>query len=153
MSEEYESEADFARPFMTAFGGAPKHAALDLEQAETAQDEEADGHSDDMVRPYFVTGGRVHDAGGGLETVFSRTDSGTRNMGRNSFERHSVLRLCESPQSVAEISALLKMPLGVAAVVARDLESEGMLAKSTTMPDATSDPAIIMRLIDVVSAL
>ncbi len=150
-----EPEEELGRPFISAFpevstsraGPDPRRTSVTRDADDSAE------FSEDLVRPYLVTGGRVHDAVTGLETVFVRTDWGARQLPRYSFEHHDVLQLCESPQSVAEMSALLTIPLGVAAVVARDLESEGMLSKAQAPTDPTSDPTIIMRLIDVVSAL
>jgi hypothetical protein len=45
------------------------------------------------------------------------------------------------------------MPLGVAMVLAKDLAARDILDSTTTIPDISSDPALIMRLIDAIHKL
>jgi hypothetical protein len=110
------------------------------------------GPPPDAVRPYLVTGGRVPDQVAGFETVYVATPEGVSRLGRLAFERRAIAELCRSAQSVAEISALLKLPLGVATVLTRDLAGEGYLTSSGAV-DPLRDPDLIMRLIHGVRAL
>ncbi len=107
----------------------------------------------EYIRPYFLTGGRVHEGGGAIETVYSITEYG-RNPGLGlNFERQAIARLCHDPQSVAEISAHLQIPLGVAAVLARDLAGDSVLVASVATVNPGGDPSLIMRIIHAVHAL
>lgn len=79
-----------------------------------------------LVRPYAITGGRTrarrtHLA---MEAIVVWTgDDGVR--GRLVLERRRIAELAETPVSVAEISAHLEVPLGVARVLVGDLADEG----------------------------
>lgn len=111
----------------------------------------------DAVRPYLLTGGRVPDDVSGFETVYVITSDGVSRLGALAFERRAIAELCRQAQSVAEISALLRLPLGVATVLARDLAGEGVLTSSGAALDpsfdAAHDPDLILRLIHGVRAL
>lgn len=128
------------RPFLGAMMTGASAAVPDQVEAEPA------------VRPYFLTQGRVHE-GGAIETIYSLTDNGSARRTSLSFERRAIADLCREPQSVAEISALLHLPLGVAAVLARDLVADDILAPSIALSNPTGDPHLIMRLIHAVHAL
>jgi hypothetical protein len=145
MSEDQPMGA-WARPFLEQMSSPPQTQSI---QAPTeSEDDDAEA-----VRPYFLTGGRVHDGVGGFETVHLLTEDGERAVGQLAFERRQIAELCRTPQSVAEISALLHLPLGVATVLTRDLVAGGYLRAAVTMLDPTSDPALIKRLIHAVHAL
>jgi hypothetical protein len=105
------------------------------------------------IRPYFVTRGRVHDALTGFETIYVLTPGGEVGLGLLSFEHHDIAELCRSPQSIVEISALLRLPLGVATVLTRDLAAQGYLTAGVSNVDPATDPSLIMRLINAVHAL
>jgi hypothetical protein len=107
----------------------------------------------DAIRPYYVTQGRVHDDLSGFETVYVLTPGGEAGLHLLSFEHHDIAELCRSPQSVVEISALLRLPLGAATVLTRDLATQGYLVASAVHADPASDPSLIMRLINAVHAL
>ncbi|WP_424184503.1 DUF742 domain-containing protein [Actinokineospora sp. G85] len=71
-----------------------------------------------LVRPYAWTRGRTHTrADLALEALVS-TVSAER---ATSWEHRAVVDLCATPRSVAEVSALMKLPLGVARVLISDL--------------------------------
>jgi hypothetical protein len=83
-----------------------------------------------FVRPYAMTGGRTrshaeHELP--LETLLLTNDAGRDALATLSFERADVVRLCAALQSVAEVSAQLHIPLGVARVLVGDLHAEGFL--------------------------
>lgn len=80
------------------------------------------------VRPYALTGGRTRaQTELSIETILVRTPAGEVRAPRMAMERGDILRRCDVPTSLAEISAHLKLPLGVARVLAGDLCDEGML--------------------------
>jgi hypothetical protein len=80
-----------------------------------------------LVRPYAMTGGRTRPAHDDLEleTLVSTTALGeTVTL---SLERRSIALLCRDILSVAEISARLDLPLGVARVLVGDMAEEGLV--------------------------
>lgn len=80
------------------------------------------------VRPYALTGGRTRaQTEIEIETILVRTAAGDVRADRMAMERGDILRLCATPHSLAEISAHLHLPLGVARVLAGDLCDEGFL--------------------------
>ncbi|MDQ1287650.1 MAG: hypothetical protein QG622_1215 [Actinomycetota bacterium] len=138
---EHERQS-VSRPFLAAL-----HPTTDVTPEPATSDEP------DAVRPYFVTQGRVHDDLSGFETVYSLTPGGAAGLDQLSFEHRDIAALCRQPQSVVEISALLKLPLGVTTVLTRDLATQGYLTASQPVADPASDPSLIMRLINAVHAL
>ena len=82
------------------------------------------------VRPYQLTGGRtkvsVPDLE--LETLLKVSAQGTAAAPRLALERKRIASLCVSPISVAEVSAHLSVPLGVAKVLVSDMIEEGFLS-------------------------
>ena len=81
-----------------------------------------------LVRPYAVTRGRTIGAGHELDmlTLVVTAERAPR-MRRAEPEYAEIIRLCHKPQSVAEVSALLKLPLAVTKILVGDLISEGHL--------------------------
>lgn len=105
------------------------------------------------VRPYVVTGGRARD-GADLpwETLVVATAQGRRV--RGSFETGRVLRLCERTVSVAEVSAHLRLPIGVARILVSDLVRAGLLRASAPAPLSPADDVeFLERLVQGVAAL
>jgi hypothetical protein len=89
-----------------------------------------DGTGDDepLFRPYAMTGGRAepryHLA---METLVSSAPVPEDEMALLTPEQEAIVSLCRSFRSVAEISALLRVPLGVARVLVADLADEGLV--------------------------
>jgi len=89
------------------------------------------------VRPYAWTRGRtrpVYDLA--VETLVSATDHGRDMAALTSVEHRSVADLCREPRSVAEVAALLSLPLGVARVVLGDMADIGLVAVHRTASSA-----------------
>lgn len=83
------------------------------------------------VRPYAITGGRTRGSTDlPYETIIQTTTEGQQALPRLVLERRQVVGLCGHPLSVAEISAHLKLALGVVMVLVSDLKSEGLVATS-----------------------
>ncbi|MCX4098005.1 DUF742 domain-containing protein [Nocardia sp. alder85J] len=87
-----------------------------------------DDEAGPLVRPYTVTGGRTHRAGQELDmlTVVVRGSPSTP-LRRPEPEYPAILRLCRVPQSVAEVSAVLRLPLTVTKILVGDLIGDGHL--------------------------
>lgn len=83
---------------------------------------------DYLVRPYTVTRGRTR-ARYHLEieamVAASRYQAG--DLPRLSPECRAILDFCRDWRSVAEVSAVLQIPLGVARILITDMASEGLV--------------------------
>ncbi|MFD3336703.1 DUF742 domain-containing protein [Streptomyces sp. NPDC058700] len=85
------------------------------------------GHNP-LVRPYAMTGGRTRPRYQlAIEALVSTTADPSRLQGQLP-EHQRICRLCIEIKSVAEISALLSIPLGVARILVADLAEAGLVA-------------------------
>lgn len=86
------------------------------------------GAGSSRVRPYAITGGRTR-VGRDLnvETLVSAVDGPVERRLRTRPELRAICEMCRSARSVAEVSALLEVPLGVAKVLIGDLVEQGRL--------------------------
>ncbi|GGS25942.1 MULTISPECIES: DUF742 domain-containing protein [Streptomyces] len=81
-----------------------------------------------LVRPYAMTGGRTRPRYQlAIEALVSTTADPARLQGQLP-EHQRICRLCIEIKSVAEISALLSIPLGVARILVADLAEAGLVA-------------------------
>lgn len=92
--------------------------------------EEWDGPADFrfVVRPYTWTRGRtrpVQDLA--VETLVSTSDEGRDVTAICSAEHAAIAELCADIRSVAEVAALLALPLGVARVLLADMIETGLV--------------------------
>lgn len=80
------------------------------------------------VRPYAITGGRTRsNLDISLETIVVTTPKGEEMFEGLKMERAKIVEMCREPLSVAEISAYLHVPLGVARVLVGDMTEEGLV--------------------------
>ena len=88
------------------------------------------------VRPYAVTGGRVRSSSSELplETLIERLAGGPDERGLPPERRAILQHAAANFISIAEVSALLRMPLGVVRILISDLVEEGYLKVHTSMP-------------------
>ncbi|WP_351223432.1 DUF742 domain-containing protein [Streptomyces sp. NPDC002133] len=88
----------------------------------------ASGNHNPLVRPYAMTGGRTRPRYQlAIEALVSTTADPVRLQGQLP-EHQRICRLCFEIKSVAEISALLSIPLGVARILVADLAEAGLVA-------------------------
>jgi hypothetical protein len=81
-----------------------------------------------LMRPYARTRGRTRtDYDLAIETLVSTSERGRTQAGASSAEHRSICGLCMEARSVAEIAALLRLPLGVVRVLVGDMASLGLL--------------------------
>ncbi|MFH8350613.1 DUF742 domain-containing protein [Streptomyces sp. NPDC018045] len=81
-----------------------------------------------LVRPYAMTGGRTRPRYQlAIEALVSTTADPARLQGQLP-EHQRICHLCREIKSVAEISALLSIPLGVARILVADLAEAGLVA-------------------------
>lgn len=104
-----------------------------------------------VVPVYALTGGRTHSASGShlpVETLVTVTAAG-RRVDDLQFEYAQTIRLAAEPVSVVEISALLRVPLGVARVLVSDLVGAGHLeVHLPPTADGGPTPAVLERLLE-----
>ncbi len=87
-----------------------------------------------LVRPYAVTGGRTRPRVEiAIEALVETTPRGRSVGGRdgvsNGREQQYIVTLCDGRlQSLAEISARMQLPLGVARVLVADMAADGLVA-------------------------
>src|SRR5689334_18186024 len=81
-----------------------------------------------MVRPYTMTGGRTRPRSEvAIESVVTSVPYPPRDPSTLTPEFQAIIGLCREWRSVAEISALLRLPLGVTRVLIADMAYEGLL--------------------------
>ncbi|MFE2228256.1 DUF742 domain-containing protein [Streptomyces kronopolitis] len=86
------------------------------------------GANNPLVRPYAMTGGRTRPRYQlAIEALVSTTADPSRMQGQLP-EHQRICHLCREIKSVAEISALLSIPLGVARILVADLAEAGLVA-------------------------
>jgi hypothetical protein len=88
----------------------------------------ADREKSALVRPYAVTGGRTQPRYQlQIEAMVAASSYEARDLSVLSPECQAILGFCRDWRSVAEISAVLRMPLGVARVLVADMAVEGLV--------------------------
>jgi hypothetical protein len=81
-----------------------------------------------LVRPYTVTGGRTEPRYKlPLEALVTSTVFEQRDLSVLAPECQAILQFCADWRSVAEISAILRMPLGVARILVADMSADGLV--------------------------
>jgi hypothetical protein len=89
---------------------------------------EAEPDEEPLIRPYAMTGGRTRPRYQlAIEALVSTTAAPERVVSLLP-EHQRICNLCLDIKSVAEISALLSMPLGVARILVADLAESGLVA-------------------------
>ena len=87
-----------------------------------------DSQKSALVRPYAVTGGRTQPRYQlQIEAMVAASHYGARDLSVLAPECQAILGFCRDWRSVAEISAVLRLPLGVARVLVADMAVEGLV--------------------------
>jgi DNA-directed RNA polymerase specialized sigma24 family protein len=119
--------------------------------ASGGREAEPDRPAPRLVRPYALTGGRARNLWTDLEleALLSAT-SGATALVAQSPEQRTIAQLCHHRfQSVAEISALLKLPLGVVRVLVGEMVDRGVLELYQPRHQAEHpDRALLERVLD-----
>ena len=87
----------------------------------------AEFEDDLVIRPFLLTGGRTRPTRDGLavETLIQANPEAPLASLR--FEARRIVELCQQPRSVAELSAALRLPLGVVRILVSDLVTEALV--------------------------
>ena len=91
-----------------------------------------------FVRPYTLTGGRTEAV---IDLPFEATLSlipQVTDRTAPNLESQRILGVCDS-RSVAEVSALMKMPIGVTRVLLGDLVHQGFIRVQSTITENTTN--------------
>ena len=89
---------------------------------------EEENSSTRLVRPYTVTGGRTQPRYKlALEALVTATVYEPRDLSVLAPECQAILQFCLDWRSVAEISAVLRLPLGVARILVADMSADGLV--------------------------
>jgi hypothetical protein len=123
-------------------------------------DEWLDEDAGPVVRPYAVTGGRTRSTTGEFDLialVVATQPAATLDIGL-SPEHVAIVRLCQRPLSVAEISAHLDLPVGIVRVLLGDLLDEGLILAHGPQADTPSagqapGPAVLRAVINGLRSL
>jgi hypothetical protein len=111
-----------------------------------ADPEPVDPSASSFVRPYVLTGGRTRSRFElAVETLVSAVPMAVRDP--EPGEHRAVVDLCREPRSVAEVAALLGVPLGVARVWLGDLAATGAVAVHRSAGAAGPDMALMERVL------
>jgi hypothetical protein len=108
------------------------------------------------LRPFVLTSGRVaaEDPNLGLETqVTAQVRGGRIPTARLSPELRAIVTLCDEPISIAEISARLKLHLGVVKILVSDLRATGYLDVHAQDAGSLNTPELILRVIRGLSSI
>lgn len=110
----------------------PRETDEALQPAEPAQEES----SANYIRPYAWTGGRTRSNYRlELETLVSISEF-CHPSRLQRIEHHSIAEICRHPRSVAEVGALLGVPLGVAKVLVGDMADLGLVTVHQTVSES-----------------
>ncbi|MET8008536.1 DUF742 domain-containing protein [Streptomyces sp. NPDC005271] len=108
------------------------------------------------VRPYSLTGGRTRSGHvllvetfvASLESPDGRLELATSGLNARMLpEIRAIVDVCRRMRSVAEVSALLKMPLGVVRVLLSDLADQGKIRVYGTGRSGQPDRALLERVL------
>jgi hypothetical protein len=126
-----------------SYGAAPPTAPIDAPPSYPEQAEYDTGAS--AVRPYTWTRGRTKSGFDlAIETLVSTSRRGHEQMGMLQVEHRAVAELCGEARSVAEVAALLSLPLGVARVVLGDMAGLGLVTVHQTASSAGNAPDLAL---------
>lgn len=106
-----------------------------------------------FVRPYAITGGRTKaNYPLELETLISTRDAAVLPV-PDQVEHQVIMEECRTPRSVAEIAAILQVPLGVARVLISDAADTGLVTVHRTVAASENAEAHFMLMERVLSGL
>ncbi|QLH25762.1 DUF742 domain-containing protein [Streptomyces sp. Rer75] len=101
--------------------------------------------SPSFVRAYTWTGGRTRSQHHfELETLVTTTDLGHQSAAFTHADHVPVIALCQEPTSVAEVSARLSVPLGVARVLLGDMADRGLIVVHETGTEEGEAPSVAL---------
>jgi signal recognition particle receptor subunit beta len=150
-SAPQESEPELPRP-ADAADEEPRPAddlTTDALNAEPRRQLETIGEETRLVRPYAVTGGRTEPrAELALDALVCSTVYEPGELAVLAPECQAILQFCLDWRSVAEISAVLRLPLGVVRILVADLSADGLLRVHQPPVEEGSDRDLLTRVLE-----
>ncbi|QFG23804.1 DUF742 domain-containing protein [Actinomadura sp. WMMB 499] len=122
----------------------------------TPEPELMDDRAGPMVRPYVMTSGRMEPARGKFDLITLVVASGPDPEGAIGLgpEHLSIIRLCQSVMSVAELTGHLDLPVATVRVMLGDLLDKGFVMMQEPEPEADMhDIRLYKAVIDGLRAL
>ncbi len=130
-----------ADPYAQPYGILSPTGPIDAPQDPDADEDAAAS----AVRPYTWTRGRTKSGFDlAIETLLSTSRRGREQMGMLQVEHRAVAELCGEARSVAEVAALLSLPLGVARVLLGDMAGLGLVTVHQTASSAGNAPDLAL---------
>lgn len=103
------------------------------------------GAQPQFVRPYARTGGRTGaNLSLPLEALIVTTPMGRFSDSITAPEAREIALLCQDVRSVAEVAALISVPLGVARVLIADMAETGLVAVHNSAPPENGEPDLAL---------
>jgi hypothetical protein len=130
------------RPFLQGQSGSRQFPP----QPPARVDPQPTGEQTTALRPFVITSGRVDGPDPNIQMETQVTAHPGAAPARLPPEKRAIVTLCVEPLSVAEISARLRLHLGVTRILVGDLRAAGQLDVHVLDNDFP-DPETIMRVI------
>jgi uncharacterized protein DUF742 len=142
-SADVPAPAPMPSPVPQAPPGPPPTAPIDLRGVPA--DQGGLEASASAVRPYAWTRGRTKSGLDlAIEALVSTSQRAKDQIGLLQVEHRAVAELCEQTRSVAEVAALLSVPLGVARVVLGDMVGLNLVTVHQTASSAGNEPDLAL---------
>jgi DNA-binding transcriptional ArsR family regulator len=108
-----------------------------------------------VVRPYALTRGRTRSRGPdlGLIDLVVAVGSAQVEPRRLGPEHKSLLALCRSPVTVADLASETDLPLGVVRVLLGDLREAGLVSVVGSSGEPTPEESVMRSVLDGLRAL
>lgn len=108
-----------------------------------------------MVRPYAMTRGRTRPHGEQLDvvTILVQTGRPIPERLRASPEQRTLLALCRTPHTLADLASELDLPLGVVGVLVGDLLEHRLVEVAEPPAEARPDHRMLRRVLNDLRAL
>ncbi|WP_394807103.1 DUF742 domain-containing protein [Streptomyces asiaticus] len=145
-------QAPEPHPGFRTGGGSHRANTPDTQHAQgnLARSAAAPESAQPLVRPYAMTGSGTRPRYQlAIEALVSTSAAPSALQGLLP-EHQRICALCREIKSVAEVSALLQMPLGVARILVADLAEAGMVIvhePSASQPGARPDTTLLERVL------
>ncbi|MCO5974913.1 DUF742 domain-containing protein [Actinoallomurus soli] len=107
-----------------------------------------------LIRPYVLTGGRTHPQRElAVHALTLTTEKGRALAAALTSEQAAICRICEVAVSIAEVSALLNVPLGTARVLVDDMSRQGLVSVISPQQQDGHSTEVLMRVLEGLRAL
>ena len=109
-----------------------------------------------VVRPYAVTKGRTAPDGaesfGLIDVVVATGEPPTQHF-RPGPEHRRILRICQRPMPVVDLTSEMNLPLGVVRVLLGDLTSHAMMRVVSAQQQQVPDQQLLRMVLDGLESL